>query len=328
MNLKRLIRLVATVICVYQLAQSIYKYFSRPTAVSEVDVALSDLNQPPIVVICPKIKENSTALKDLGYRRLFSFFLGRPEGLDDNQYSWVGLDESVTFDEAKKIIFSEEFEIDLTHHVKSSFFANETNTVNLSNIFIPLYGNCKMAKELDFKNNLGFLEISSTVSVEVFVVDPSLVTHFSIPQESFTGADIHLDIFEEEKEEAKLDAISATEENVTTEKSNFIFIKSLLKGNYSNEMIEINMTETEASLMEPSKKIQKRSIGSKTKSSDLQYFKIKIKRRILLPDEGCDTYRESSFAQCIQKELSQKLKPLFQCIPPWMTSNQNVSNVI
>ena len=328
MNLKRLIRLVATVICVYQLAQSIYKYFSRPTAVSEADVALSDLNQPPVVVICPKIKENSTALKDLGYRRSFSFFLGRPERLEDNQYSWVGLDESVTFDEAKKIIFSEEFEIDLTHHVKSSFFANETNTVNLSNIFIPLYGNCKMAKELDFKNNLGFLEISSTVSVEVFVIDPSLVTHFSIPQESFTGSDIHLDIFEEEKEEAKLDAISATEENVTTEKSNFIFIKPLLKGNYSNEMIEINMTETEASLMEPSKKIQKRSIGSKTKSSDLQYFKIKIKRRILLPDEGCDTYRESSFAQCIQKELSQKLKPLFQCIPPWMTSNQNVSNVI
>ena len=340
MNLKRLLRVVATAICVYQLVQSLLKYLSRPTAVSEIDIPLPDLNQPPVVIICPRVEENSTALKDLGYNGLFSLYVGKPGGLHANQFSWTGFDGSVTFDEAKKMIFSEEFEINLTHHVKSSIFTNETNTVNLSNIYIPFHGNCKKAQELDFKSNRGFLEVSSTVSVEVFVVDPSLLTYFSISQESFTGTDIKLDIVEEKDKEAKLDEPSVennsnlaedmenvTEENVTTEKSNFIFIKSLLKENYSNEMLEINMTETVTTSMHLDKKIQKRSIVSKAESSNLQYFKIKIKRRLLLPDEGCDTYKESSYAQCIQNELSDELKPLFQCIPPWMTGNQNVSKI-
>ena len=161
--LKTLFQVLAFGIFIYQMQNSIRKYFEGPIVQITSIAKLYEIKNPEIYV-CQWKQFNYSLSPEFGYEDITAFVTG--ELMDSNYTSWSGKNGDKTFDELKKILFTydnsnykSEYE-----NIKKGIIKSEEHDI----VYIAPQGFCMKLRKVE--SGTGFTATSRESSL--FLVDP------------------------------------------------------------------------------------------------------------------------------------------------------------
>ena len=184
-----MIKLVSTIVFLFQLNHSILRLTNPPLADVSLTTSLSTIDPLPLITICPLNPINEDKVRELGYKKTSHFLKGVKHISEKVQLSW-GADLNKTFDEMMDVV------LDVSTHNYSGLQVNELKKTGRivdkythklkKKFYIGIWGYCW---ELEEYNIQSAIEIYSTANRDfrTYITDKSLNTFYRIHEKSFTG---------------------------------------------------------------------------------------------------------------------------------------------
>ena len=160
---RRFIQIAAFGMFIFQLQNSIKKYYQNPVIIQESHLDFDEVEKP-VIYVCQDDQFNYTKSLQHGYERKTHYIIGQIE--KSNTMSWKGKHMKEHFHELQKYLFDhsyEDFKIDGYEHVGLSAMKSPESRDK----FDPNYGYCKQ-----LESTMMQLHIFTTKRSSIFIVDP------------------------------------------------------------------------------------------------------------------------------------------------------------
>ena len=161
--LKTLFQIFVTGIFLYQMQNSIRKYFEGPIVQMISTLQLDEIKTPEIY-ICQWKQFNYALGKEYGYGNILDFTVGKVTNSDNA--SWSGKNGDKTFDELKQILFTKDnADIEVfTSNIKTGLWKAEDHDI----VYIAPHGYCTKLRKV----SSGVGTTTTTKESSLFLVDP------------------------------------------------------------------------------------------------------------------------------------------------------------
>ena len=144
----------ALIVFVFQMQQSVRKYFAGPIFLQQSTTTLDEI-QPPVVYVCQKDQFNYSVSQEYGYLNFFNF--ARGSLMNSNVITWKSKSGNLTVEELLQIFL-----------VKN--YTNLKIANNKTEVLIYPHGYCQ---KVDIKSASDNILLKSTEPVYIILVDPS-----------------------------------------------------------------------------------------------------------------------------------------------------------
>ena len=164
-------QVLAFMVFVFQMQQSVRKYFAGPIFLQKSTTTLDEI-QPPVVYVCQKDQFKYNVSHEFGYFNFLKFASGSL--MDSSVITWKGKYGNFTYEELQDYIYDSNYsDLIVENHLE------ETNETDVT--FVTSYGFCMKLLTLENNNFMGLYNVKRS---SVLLVDPSTDNPFEI---------IHLD---------------------------------------------------------------------------------------------------------------------------------------
>ena len=174
--IRKIFQILATILFIYQLQQSIRKYFEYPVVIQTSQVPKESL-LAPVIYICQADQFNQAKSESLGYKNVVSFLSGTLHGT--KKISWHGKDGNLTYKELEGIVF----EYDYT----KLQLIGDYGTFEENIIMLPAYGIC--LKFRGSKSNPTIF-LGTEHKLQIIFVDPSRANDIWTKEFSYAKATV------------------------------------------------------------------------------------------------------------------------------------------
>ena len=159
-NISRLgFQIIAILLFLYQMEQSIMKYSDSPTSVTKLKTPNKELVYEPYLIVCQSRQYNYDKGKIFGYGFMYELWAGIYTSSGDRRVTWKGKTDNLSFSTLSKELYDYDYSLVNT---KFSKLGNEYFSLNLG-----------MCVKLDDLGNDILAVIISNKNLNLLAVDPN-----------------------------------------------------------------------------------------------------------------------------------------------------------
>ncbi len=164
--IKAIFQLSAFGLFVFQMQNSVLKYFAKPVVIESSSKDLADIEKP-VFYVCQDEQFNYTKAKTLGYKHQTDYTKGKLK--DSDSITWRGKDGNKTFMEMQKLLFEYNYTSHLVQLTNKGWYNQDVENDQSEEVYFAPYGFCMKLKKIK-----SLIYISSTEKSKIYIVDPVL----------------------------------------------------------------------------------------------------------------------------------------------------------
>ncbi len=171
-NLRTFLQLIAIIIFLYQMQNSIRKYLEKPLVEQTSFVTFDKINKP-VIYICQDDQFNYTLAKMYGYKSMNQFTFGELENLNTTKITWNGGHENKTYADLQSSLFRPNY----TEYPTIFMNDHDEAVENKDMVYLVPLGFC-----LRITNSNRFMLIRTNEKSTIFFTDPLKMNNLKISQ--------------------------------------------------------------------------------------------------------------------------------------------------
>ena len=161
---RRIFQIMAFAMFVFQIQNSIRKFLTNPVVEQTSTISFDNIEKP-LIYVCQEGQFNYTKARDIGYRSLTEFTMGKLNESDN--YTWNGKFGNISFDDIQFMIFNKNYS-NIIVLISNTGDLLDFNYADLELIYIAPHGFC-----INVTTNNKITSVMSTEKSTFHLVNPT-----------------------------------------------------------------------------------------------------------------------------------------------------------